>query len=241
VSSLIIDVINRVDPVSRALLGISLLLTSALNDLFPIAVIQLLISVSLLIIMTSGGSLLKESARLLCWLVVPILLLHALFTPGELLVKGMAIPVSIEGVQLGGWFALHLMVIFLSALVFSRLLSKEEWISFMLRVPGWGEKAVPYILLLEPGLKKSREIVRREYADWCACGKKFRQFPVHINIALTDTLNENRKDASELWHDWDQRVLSIPDGSHSGNHGMATAVAVIAAVAIWALYLAGGV
>jgi len=243
VSSQIIDSISKTDPISRAVLGISLLLTTALNDLFPIAVIQLLISVSFLILMTSGGRLLKESTRLLCWLVVPILLLHALFTPGELLVKGMAIPVSIEGIRLGGWFAFHLVVIFLSALVFSRLLSKEEWISFMLRMPGWGERLVPYVLLLEPGLKKNREIVRREYANWCSCGKKFRQLPVHITIALTDTLNENRKDASELWHDWDQRVSSIPDGSQSGKQGMpmATTAAVIAAVAVWILYLAGGV
>jgi hypothetical protein len=224
-------------------LGISLLLTTALNDLFYIAAIQLLISVSLLIVMTSGGRLLKESIRLLCWLVIPILVLHALFTPGELLVKGAAIPVSIEGIRLGGWFAFHLVAIFLSALVFSRLLSKEEWISFMLRMPGWGERLVPYALLLQSGLKKSGEIVRREYASWYSCGKKLRQLPIHITTALTDTLNENRKDASELWHDWDRRVLSVLDGSQPGGQSrpMATTVAVIAATIVWMIYLAGGV
>ncbi len=241
-SGQIIDSITRADPLSRAVLGLSLLLTAALNDLFYIAAIQLLISVSFLIVMTSGGRLLKESIRLLSWLVIPILLLHALFTPGELLVKGMAIPVSIEGVQLGGWFAFHLIVIFLSALVFSRLLSKDEWISFMLRMPGWGERLVPYALLLESGLKKNREIVRREYGSWYSCGKKLRQLPIHITIALTDTLNENRKDASRLWHDWDQRVLSISDGSQSGKQtrSIATTAAVIAAAVVWMIYLEGG-
>lgn len=235
--------ITKAAPLSRVALGISLLLTTALSDLFYIAAIQLLISVSFLIVMTSGGRLLRDSARLLCWLVIPILLLHVLFTPGELLVKGTAIPVSIEGIQLGGWFAFHLVAIFLSALVLSRLLSKEEWVSFMLRVPGWGERLVPYVLLLESGLKKNREIVRREYANWHSRSRKMRQLPVHITTALTDTLNESRNDASELWRDWDQRVLSILDGSQSGKQrrSMATAMAVIAATIIWMIYLAGGV
>ncbi|MCF7820954.1 MAG: energy-coupling factor transporter transmembrane protein EcfT [Mariprofundaceae bacterium] len=242
-SGQITDAIARAAPLSRVVLGLSLLLTTALNNIFYIAAIQLLISVSFLIIITSGGRLLKESARLLCWLVIPILLLHALFTPGELLVKGMTIPVSIEGVQLGGWFALHLIAIFLSALVFSRLLGKDEWVGFLLRIPGWGERFVPYALLLNSGLKKNREIVRREYSNWDACGKKLRQLPIHITIALADTLNENKKNASELWHDWDQRVLSISDVSQSVKQAapMVTAAAVFAAALLWAIYLAGRV
>jgi len=243
VSGQIIDAIARSTPLSRVVLGLSLLLTAALNNLFYIAVIQLLISVSLLIVMTSGGRLLKESIRLLSWLVIPILLLHALFTPGELLIKGMAIPVSVEGIQLGGWFAFHLIAIFLSALVFSRLLSKDEWISFMLQIPGWGERLVPYALLLESGLKKNGEIVRQEYSNWQSCGKKLRQLPIHITTALTDTLNESGKDASELWHDWDRRVLSVSDGSQPVKQArpVATTAAVIAAVFVWVIYLAGGV
>ncbi len=242
-SGQITDSITRTAPLYRVVLGISLLLTTALNNLFYIAVIQLLISVSLLVVMTSGRRLLKESTRLLCWLVIPILLLHALFTPGELLVKGTAIPVSIEGIQLGGWFAFHLVAMFLSALVFSRLLSKEEWISFMLRIPRWGERLVPYVLLLESGLKKNREIVRREYSNWHSCGKKMGQLPIHITTALTDTLNENRKDASELWHDWDRRVLSVMDGSQPEKQirPMATTAIVIATTIVWMIYLAGSV
>ncbi|MDT8375994.1 MAG: hypothetical protein RQ867_04555 [Mariprofundaceae bacterium] len=237
----ITEAITGTDPLSRVLLGLSLLLTAALNGSFYIAAIQLLISVSFLTIMTSGARLLKESARLLCWLVIPILLLHALFTPGELLVKGMPVPVSFEGVLLGGWFAFHLIVIFLSALVFSRLLGKEEWVGFMLRMPGWGDRLVPYALLLESGLKKNREIVRREYARWCSGGKKFRQLPVHITTALTDTLNENRKGASSLWHDWDHHVASVVGDPDSGKQfrPMVTTVVVAAAVIVWMLYLAG--
>jgi hypothetical protein len=243
VSGQIADSITGAAPLSRAGLGLSLLLTTALNNLFYVAAIQLLISVLFLVVMTSGGRLLKESFRLLCWLVIPILLLHALFTPGELLMKGMAVPVSIEGIQLGGWFAFHLITIFLSALVFSRLLSKDEWISFILRIPGWGERLVPYVLLLESGLKKNREIVRREYNNWCSCGKKLKQLPIHITTALTDTLNENGKNASELWHNWDRHVLSISGSSLSVKQAkpMLTAAAVIAVAVVWMIYLAGGI
>ena len=242
-SSRIKDAISRIAPLFRLFLGGSLLLTSAFNDLFYIAMIQLLISVSLLLILVSGKRLFTESIRLLCWLVIPILLLHAFFTPGEMLFKGVAIPVTVEGIRLGSWFALHLIVMFLSALALSRLLSKQEWITTMLSIPGWGEKLVPYALLLESGLKKNGEIVRREYASWCSHGKKLKQFPIHITTALTDTLNKNRDDAFELWNDWDVRVSSVAESSQPGKRGrpVETISAVIVTVIIWMFYLAGSV
>jgi len=243
VSSQIKDAISRIDPRFRLFLGASLLLTSAFNNLFYTAMIQLLIAVLFLLILVSGRRLFTESIRLLCWLVIPILLLHAFFTPGEMLFKGVAIPVTVEGIRLGSWFALHLVVMFLSALVLSRLLSKQEWITTMLSIPGWGEKLVPYALLLESGLKKNGEIVRREYANWCSHGKKLKQFPLHITTALTDSLNKNRDDAFELWNDWDACVSSVAESSQPGEQGrpVETVLAVMIAAIIWMLYLAGSV
>jgi len=242
VNALIRDSIAKICPLSRVFLGITLLLTAALNSLFYIAVIQLSVSISLLIIITSGGEVFRKSSLLLGWLVIPILILHALFTPGELLVKQAAVSVSVEGLQLGGWFAFHLIVIFFTALVFSRLLNREEWINLILRMPQWGERAIPYLLLLETGLKKNRNVVKQECDNWCSSGKKLSRLPIHITTALTETLNENKKDAYELWQNWDHRVASITEDSNSAMQiePIPTAVAVIATIVVWVIYLTGG-
>jgi len=235
------DIIINMHPISRLILGMTLLLTTALNTSIYIALFQLIISLTLLNLMESGVRVFRESIHLLCWLVVPIVVLHVFFTPGELLLKSVNIPISIEGIQLGSWFALHLVVMFLSALAFSRLLGKDEWIALMLRIPGWGERAVPYVLLLEAGLKRSRQITRREQENWRACGSGVRKLPTHITVALTDVLSESKNDAGELWRCWDQRVSSISIDPFSVNHAQlkATMVAVIVIVIIWSVYLAG--
>ncbi len=227
--------------ISRLILGMTLLLTAAFNDSVYMTLFLLLISLLLLNMMQSGARLLRESCRLLSWLVIPIVVLHAFFTPGELLLTGMSFPVSVEGIQLGSWFAFHLVVMFLAALTFSRLLGRDEWIYIMLRIPALGERVVPYVLLLEAGLNRSRQITRREQESWRASGGRVRQLPVHITVALTDMLSDSRKDAGELWHCWDQRVasVSIVGLSDNGVRLKATTVAVLTTVIIWSLFLAG--
>ena len=238
-----IDFIASMHPLSRGLAGLTLLLTAALNGSLHVALIQLFITVSLLLMLASGTKALWESIRLLGWLIIPILLLHALFTPGKLLLKGADVPISVEGLQLGGWLALHLACIYLSALVFSRLLAKSEWIGLMLLLPRWGERLIPYVLLLESGLDKNRKIVRCEYDRWSAGGKKIRELPVHIISTLTNVMNENGKSAAELWNEWDMRMLAVKDESCSSApfNLAATTVAAMTTSIIWTIFLAGGI
>jgi len=241
VSSSITDSIIVSNLFARFSLGTSLLLTAALNEQFYIALLQLIIAISLLTALASGLLLLRRSILLLCWLVTPILLLHALFTPGELLVKGMNIPISVEGVQMGAWFAFHLVVIFLSALVFSRLLGKQEWIRLLINIPMIGGWILPYALLFESGLKKNRGIVNREYAKWNSSDRKIKQLPDHIINSLTDMLGRNLDDTDELWHNWDQRVSSITNNrlDNTGDNLMVSVMLAMAAIFVWVLYLAG--
>lgn len=136
---------------SRLFAGISFLITAALNNEVTLALIQLVLFILVLINLKQGYAALKKSANLLRWFIIPIILLHAFFTPGELIISGMPIPVSIEGLQTGLWFAFNLTVIFYSAIVFSRLLTNREWIRVILKLPMIGLKVLPYALLMDSG------------------------------------------------------------------------------------------
>lgn len=225
---------------SRIFAGSSFLITAALNSEVTVAVFQFSLCLLILINLEQGYSTLKNSVKLLRWLIIPIILLHAIFTPGELIISGMPIPVSIEGLQTGAWFAFHLAVIFFSAVVFSRLLSKREWIRSILKLPFAGPKLLPYALLMEAGWSRIKEMLQNEFREWQKHKNGIRSFALHLALLPTKALKQSRIHAGEVWSDWDHHVLSLmTDDSTSKVSAISTITALTSGVLIWYITISG--
>lgn len=198
---------------SRVFAGISFILAAAVNQAIITALIQLGLFVALLLFLEQSTLSIRKSLKILGWLAVPILLLHALFTPGELLTSAMAIPVSIEGLRAGFWFTLHLAVLFFSAVLFSKLLTYREWLYALLHIPVAGRCLAPYVLLLEGLREEVGSLLRFEVAEWRKQGMGIKNFARKMGLILVQGLQQSRLYARRLWHDWDQQVavMLVPE------------------------------
>jgi len=232
----------NVQVAARLFAGITLLLTSILNQQPHIAAFQLLVVTLLLLTRKEGGMLLQRAVRLLIWLLLPILLLHAFFTPGELIVvHEMVLPVSFEGVARGGWLALHLAVIFFAALLLFRLLEKKEWLRLAIKLPVWGDHLLVYAALLESGWATTKAMIKDEQVEWAREGKRLRRVPFRIMAMPASMLQSARDDARELWHHWDQRLKSVvsSDEYSVSPSVLNTFLILVGAMLLWLLYFSG--
>ncbi len=238
---LVIETIySSADVFSRLFVGITLLLTSILNQESTVAMVQLTITLCLIIVQFQGVKLLRRAMKLLIWLFVPILLLHALFTPGELIVSGMLLPVSFEGLKMAGWLALHLAAIFFSALLLFRLLTQKEWMRLVTRIPMLGHKFMAYTALLETGWVSTKEMIIQEKEAWKSDKQRLRGFFFRMAKLPARRFHSSRDDASELWNNWEQRMALM----HSSDGDMrrsvvATLAMICSGLLLWGLYVSG--
>ncbi|MES0370797.1 MAG: hypothetical protein ABUK11_00825 [Mariprofundaceae bacterium] len=153
----------------------------------------------------------------------------------------MAIPVSIEGLRSGFWFALHLAVIFFSAIVLSRLLSKREWIQSVLRLPVFGVKLLPYALLMEAGWSRVKAMLHDEYMEWNEHEKGIRAMIAHLASLPSKAMLQSRIHADEVWSHWDHHVSNIMmEQSIRTISALSTTAALTSGMVLWYLYLSGG-
>jgi len=153
---------RRAHPLGRmlfaaGLIAAVLLVRRDISLLLPL----LALSVSLLYWMSSSWQPVMRAARLLLWLVIPVLLLHLIFTPGALIWPGSFFPLSREGLHEGLWLGLRLCALFYAAMLLSRSLSREEWSYYCLALPYPGVAIFPYVRLSLP----MREMVSRALAE----------------------------------------------------------------------------
>ena len=227
---------------SRLSVGATLLLTTVINHTIAVALFQLIFSLSVLAQYKDGRERILRALALLRWLVIPIILLHALFTPGALIMAGMAWPVSVEGLQAGGWFSLHLIVIFFAAMLFSQLLTQREWVNSALKFPMIGEALLPYHLLMSRCWHRIRSMLGDEYVAWQQERQGVRTLLPHLSGMPVRALTQSRKVAGEIWNDWDQQVLELlQEKGRPTISIMATVSALFLAILMWSITLYGGI
>jgi len=149
-----------------------------------------------------------RAARLLLWLLVPILLLHLLFTPGELLWPGSGIPFTREGLHEGVWLALRLCALFYAAMLLSRSLTREEWAYYCLRLPVFGPRLLPYVKLSAPMRAMAGRAVAetrsqmRQFAGWRDTPRLLRAFS-----ELTGRVwSGSEVEAKAVWNHWKEEA-----------------------------------
>lgn len=226
---------------SRLLVGVTFLLTAVLNNLFAIALIQLFLIILILQRYQDGSSRALRALLLLRWLVVPIILLHTLFTPGAMIVSGMAWPISVEGIQSGLWLSFHLVVIFFSAMLFSMLLTHREWIVTALKVPWIGHQLLPYAILLDRCWNRIREMMSAAFSQWREDHKGVQYLVLCLAGLPSEALKVSRQTANEVWSNWDQSVNEIMTEKHAIPVSLiATLLALLSALLIGLVTIYGG-
>ncbi len=152
--------------------------------------------------------------RLLRWFVLPILLLHLLFTPGQLLMPGWPLPVSREGLMQGLWLSLHLITIYAVAILMFRLLKQHEWLGLLMRLPRGGELLLIRALMLISMKKQITELLlhlRQQYR----LRRNWKQLPLLFMALFKRALTDAGMHAQALWLRWPQQpsiALSMADG-----------------------------
>jgi len=186
---------------SRFLFGIGfLVLASACSD----SVLSLFLSVlSMMMIRYIDGSCqtIRRLAGLLIWFFVPILLLHAFFSPGQLLFPGGWLSITVEGLHRGFQLCAHLMAVFLTAMMMFRLLKHGEWLTAVAGLPYVGRRLLPLLWMIVPmkNIVLCRlGVIKQQYQlrnDW-------RLLPQLLLSACSQVLLMSGQVASALWLRW---------------------------------------
>ena len=169
---------------------------------------------------------LVRAGKLLPWLLIPIIVMHMLFTPGRMLWPAAGIPVSAEGLREGAWLALRLATLFVAAMGMSRALTHQEWLYAAARIPGIGKKLAVYLRLAGP----LHETVMREIR-----GRGLRplnRLPQTLAGLFHDVWQVAGETAGKVWSEW-ERFPELRENRYSVVGG-----AMVAAGGVMLLYSA---
>ncbi|MDX8396943.1 MAG: hypothetical protein R8K49_01355 [Mariprofundaceae bacterium] len=194
----------------RGLIAIILLVLvfsphSLLEGLFILSWLVILLYTLCFDIKSLCHTLLK-SWRLLRWILLPTLLLHILFTPGEMIFHGFVLALSYEGMLLGLSLSLHLCQIFLAALVLGQLFPISLWYRMIVRFPYLDHYCQPYFRLVPKLLLEIRVLIRRSYRAWCLEPKKLIVMPQYLAMLSSEVEYRSHVRAIRVHQCWDQRV-----------------------------------
>lgn len=175
------------------------------------ASIGLLLIWAMLRLVTGSFTIHMQAWRLLRWLIIPICILHLLFTPGTLLFPGSGIPLSVEGGRLALWLSLRLALLFYAALLLSRALSVQEWIGFISAIPVIGPRMRSYLYLFTPMYHAMSELTRRYRDMWLLRGQK-RSLGMLLTAMMQEVMGIGSRLAESVWLRWDGGVRRFDMG-----------------------------
>lgn len=152
---------------------------------------------------------------LLRWFVAPIFLLHALLSPGQLLLPGTLLPITREGVVQGLWLSIHFVTIFVAAMLLFRLLRRSEWLYGILSAPLLGRRLLIYLLMISAMKKNIGEQLGHMRQQW-RLRPDWRSAALFMLAAFRLALATGREQAWMLWLRWpgnrDGMSLDTPAG-----------------------------
>lgn len=219
-------------PASRLLAGGSLLAAAIFNSSLWIAVGLFGFSALLINWLDGGCQNLIRMVRLLRWFVAPIFLLHALLSPGQLVLPESFLPLTWEGMSQGLWLSLRFATIFVAAMLLFRLLHRCEWLRGLLAIPFLGRHFIVYLLII-PTMKQSigeqLSMMKQQWqlrSDW-------QMSALFLLTAFRMALATGKEQAWMLWLRWPARQGSVEtaiEGSRRGEEA-----STLAYSAVWVL------
>jgi len=198
------------------LLGIALVLSSALNRELAFSIVHIVVGGALVYHEAGNSGPLWAAMRLLRWLVLPILLLHMLLTPGAVLWPELPLPISREGAQRGVWLSLHLVEMFMAAMAMSRILSWYEWLQWLAKWPGIGSQLVRDARLFVLIQRDVRLLLEKQRRKWRQNRFDLVLLAKLLAETLMQALGRSELQASRLWRHWQSRHLQALLSGHAG-------------------------
>ncbi len=173
-----------------------------------ISILLLLFSIALISVLDGHALTTIRLLRLLRWFLVPIILLHALFTPGQILWPDFFIVISREGLLQGLKLSLHISALFFVAMLMFRLLKRAEWLSYLLALPYVGKRLVTYVWMVSC-MKMNSSLLLGDLRWQFRLRKDVKRFPLLLMSAFRQSLNDASEYACSLWLRWPAQVVSL--------------------------------
>jgi len=151
--------------------------------------------------------ILRDTWRLLRWIFVPTIILHAFFTPGEIIILGMPWAISYEGLRLGLQLALHLMEIYFLVLVMNMLLPLRRWLAMLMNHQYLSQYVSSYAYLFPKMIRDVRVILRRSFRTWRLSQDKWLSLPKTLMLVMVDIDGRAKLQANRIWHGWNQQNM----------------------------------
>ncbi|TLS67649.1 hypothetical protein FE236_12655 [Mariprofundus erugo] len=205
IKSVLLSRLYLAHPVARLLAGMGLLIPAILSHSVFVTLFLALAGASLIRLFDGSWLAIHRLVRMLGWFVIPILLLHALLSPGQLIFPGTGFPVTREGLWHGGLLSSRLAAIFIMALVWFRLCSHSEWLGMIASVPLFGRKLLPYLLMMRPlhaEIRMRLQLIHRQYR----LRRRWRDVPDLLLSACQHALSTAAPVARVLWLRWPESI-----------------------------------
>lgn len=190
--------------IARLIMGFGLLFLTITTTSLWLAMLLAVLAAAIIRLLDGNWRTSRRLLRLLRWFVIPILLLHIIFTPGQLLFPGWPIAVSKEGLMQGIRLSIHLASMYVMAMMMFRLLSHAEWLRLLMQLPWFGERMMIQALMMM-SMKQQigrlllylRQQLRLRY-DW-------KKIPLLLMTAFRQALADACTHAHMLWLRWPQQ------------------------------------
>ncbi|MDX8411604.1 MAG: hypothetical protein R8K46_07040 [Mariprofundaceae bacterium] len=191
-------------PLGRLLFGTGLLSAAVMAQSAWLAALLLAFSLLALRLVAGSWQPWRRAWRVLRWLLVPIVLMHLLFTPGTLIFPQLGGGPSYEAVAAALWLSLRLCLMFASAMTFSRLLSVQEWTHALLAIPWAGRRLYPYAMLIFPMRASLERLLRCYYQQWRIRRRCFSisDLAALLSGLFTQVMVWSKRQGSVLWLRW---------------------------------------
>jgi len=192
-------------------------------------VFLMLISASLMRLLDGHWLTSIRLLRLMRWFLVPILVLHALLSPGQLLIPEWFVPISREGLMQGIRLSLHLSAVFFVAMLMFRLLKRAEWLSYILVIPALGQRLAVYVWMMN-SMKINITIVLADLRLQFRLRRDLKRCVLLLLAAFQQSLADASDHAAMLWLRWPKQPLfSVieSEGSTSRHYCIASLILAV--------------
>lgn len=178
-----------------------MLLALSSNTIFSVLLL-ILLAVALLRFLDGGWGRIQRLVLLLRWFVIPILLLHAFLSSGQLIFPAVpSLSLTWEGLAQGLFLSLHLASIFLIAITVFQMLTVQEWQKVFVKLPLIGKELNINLLMLIVMKRNIRALLLQLRQQW-SLRKSWRHSPQLLVAAFQTTLLIARQQAYLIWIRW---------------------------------------
>jgi hypothetical protein len=188
-------------PLARLIFGMGLLAMALMNHTVQTSFLLLILLVFVLRFLHGSFVPLIRLFKLLRWFLLPIFIVHALFSPGELLFMGLPIPLTQEGIQQGVLIAIRFGCLFLAAMLLANLLRQQEWFALLAAAPLLNKRICEYMIMLAMMNRRVSDLLRQINRQWML-RKKWTYAPAMLISAMRQSIASGRDQSHATWLRW---------------------------------------